>query len=59
MSKMPTGLGDSQRPANIANTGIHWEKQHQTNLGFDLSFIQNRINLTVDLYKKGLGKKPR
>ncbi|MBO5633814.1 MAG: TonB-dependent receptor [Bacteroidales bacterium] len=52
MSKMPTGLGDSQRPANISNTGIHWEKQHQTNLGFDLSFLDSRINLTVDLYKK-------
>ena len=52
MSKMPTGLGDSQRPANISNTGIHWEKQVQTNVGFDLNFLQNRINLTVDLYKK-------
>ena len=52
MSKMPTGLGDSQRPANISNTGIHWEKQVQTNVGFDLKFLKNRINLTVDLYKK-------
>ena len=49
---MPTGLGDSQRPANISNTGIHWEKQVQTNLGIDLSFLHNRINLTMDLYKK-------
>ena len=52
MRKMPTGLGDSQRPANISNTGIHWEKQVQTNVGFDLNFLKNRINLTVDLYKK-------
>ena len=52
MSKMPTGLGDSQRPANISNTGIHWEKQVQTNVGLDLNFLQNRINLTVDLYRK-------
>jgi len=52
MSKMPSSLGDSQRPANIPNTGIHWEKQRQTNLGLDLSFLQNRINLTVDVYKK-------
>ena len=52
MSKMPTGLGDSQRPANISNTGIHWEKQVQTNLGLDLNFFQNRLNLTIDLYKK-------
>ena len=52
MAKVPTGLGDSQRPANIANTGIHWEKQQQTNIGLDLSFLDSRINLTVDLYKK-------
>lgn len=52
MSKMPSALGDSQRPANISNTGIHWEKQQQTNLGIDLSFFQNRINLTMDLYQK-------
>ena len=52
MSKMPSALGDSQRPSNIPNTGIHWEKQVQTNIGLDLSFLQNRINLTVDLYQK-------
>ena len=52
MSKVPTGLGDSQRPANIANTGVHWEKQEQTNLGLDLSFFDNRVNLTIDLYRK-------
>ena len=52
MSKMPSALGDSQRPANISNTGIHWEKQVQTNLGIDLSFYQNRANLTVDMYRK-------
>jgi len=52
MSKMPSALGDSQRPANISNTGIHWEKQQQTNIGLDLSFFQNRLNLTVDVYQK-------
>ena len=52
MSKMPSALGDSQRPANISNTGVHWEKQVQTNIGFDLSFFKNRLNLTVDLYQK-------
>ena len=51
-SKMPTALGDSMRPANISNTFVHWEKQRQTNLGLDLSFFKNRVNLTVDLYKK-------
>ena len=52
MSKMPTGLGDSQRPSNISNTGIHWEKQQQVNIGLDLNFFQNRLNLTVDVYQK-------
>ena len=52
MSKMPSALGDSQRPANISNTGIHWEKQQQTNIGLDLNFFQNRLNLTIDLYRK-------
>ena len=52
MSKMPSALGDSQRPANIPNTGIHWEKQVQTNLGLDLNFFHNRLNLTLDLYQK-------
>ena len=52
MSKLPSNLGDSQRPARIANTGVHWEKQEQTNLGIDLSFLNNKINLTVDAYRK-------
>ncbi len=52
MTKVSTGLGLSQRPANIANTGIHWEKQVQTNVGLDLSFLDNRINFTMDLYRK-------
>ncbi len=52
MSKMPSALGDSQRPSNISNTGIHWEKQEQINIGLDLNFFQNRLNLTVDLYQK-------
>lgn len=52
MSKMASALGDSQRPANISNTGIRWEKQEQTNIGLDLGFLDNRYNLTVDAYYK-------
>ncbi|MBR0110187.1 MAG: TonB-dependent receptor [Bacteroidales bacterium] len=52
MSKMPSALGDSQRPSNISNIFVHWEKQEQTNLGIDLNFLQNRFNLTIDMYQK-------
>jgi len=50
--KTNTGLGTSYRPRNIANTGIKWESQEQWNVGLDLGFINDRINLTVDWYKK-------
>lgn len=52
ISIMPTGLGMSYRPSNIANTGIKWESQEQINVGLDLSFFNDRINLTIDWYKK-------
>ena len=52
MSKMASALGDSQRPANIPNTGIRWEKQQQTNVGLDLGFWKNRLNITIDAYYK-------
>ncbi len=52
ISIMPTGLGMSYRPANIANTGIKWESQEQINVGLDLGFFNDRIGLTVDWYRK-------
>ena len=52
LSVMESGLGTSQRPARIANSEIHWEKQEQTNIGLDLGFFDNKINITVDWYKK-------
>ncbi|MBR4756152.1 MAG: TonB-dependent receptor, partial [Bacteroidales bacterium] len=52
LSKMPSALGAGYRPANIPNTSIRWEKQEQWNVGLDLNFLQNRVNLTVDAYYK-------
>ncbi len=52
ISAINTDLGMSYRPTQIANTGIKWESQEQWNLGIDLGFLNERINLTVDLYKK-------
>ena len=52
ISIMPSGLGQGYRPANIANTAVKWETQEQWNLGLDLSFVNNRINLTADAYIK-------
>ncbi len=52
ISRMPTGLGMGYRQSNVANPRIHWETQEQWNLGLDLGFINNRINLVIDLYDK-------
>lgn len=50
--KMSSSLGTGYRPKNIPNTGIKWESQEQWNVGLDLGFIQDRINVVVDWYKK-------
>ena len=52
LSIMETDLGTSYRPAQIANTSIRWESQEQWNVGLDLGFLNDRINLTVDWYRK-------
>ena len=52
LSTMESDLGMSYRPANIANTGIRWESQVQTNIGLDLGFLNDRVNLTVEWYNK-------
>jgi TonB-linked SusC/RagA family outer membrane protein len=52
LSAMQTGLGDSYRPARIANPNIHWESQEQTNLGLDLGLFHDKLSMVFDLYKK-------
>jgi TonB-linked SusC/RagA family outer membrane protein len=52
MSVMDTGLGTSYRPQNLKNLDIQWETQDQWNVGLDLGLLNNRVNFTVDWYKK-------
>ena len=52
VSNINTALGMSYRPTNIANESVMWESQEQWNIGLDLGFLNNRINLTVDWYNK-------
>lgn len=39
-------------PLNLANEEVKWETTTQTNLGFDLAFLKDRIGVTIDLYDK-------
>ena len=39
-------------PANIANGDLRWEKTTQIDLGYDVGLFRNRMELTVDVYRK-------
>lgn len=36
----------------LENSEMHWESMKMSNIGIDLSFLNNRINLTVDFFRK-------
>lgn len=40
----------------IANPDLSWEKVITQNIGFDFAFLKNKIELTLDLYKKTTSK---
>ncbi len=39
-------------PIKIANSEIHWETIHMTNIGIDLAMLQNRLSFTAEYYNK-------
>lgn len=39
-------------PANLGNEKLKWETTAQTDIGIDLGFFKNRIEVTADYYKK-------
>lgn len=38
-------------PSRIANPNLKWETTRSLNLGMDLSFLDNKFSMTVDVYK--------
>jgi len=54
LATMPTNLGLGFRVANNANPNLTWETATQVDLGLDAAFLDGRIQLTVDLYKKNV-----
>jgi TonB-linked SusC/RagA family outer membrane protein len=52
MQKVNTNLGMGYRQQNIANPELKWETSEQTNIGLDVSFLNNRLTLAVDYYDK-------
>ncbi len=40
------------RPSGIANPDLRWEKSSQSNIGLDVSLLNNRISFVVEAYYK-------
>ncbi|HEY4286687.1 MAG TPA: TonB-dependent receptor [Puia sp.] len=47
-----SGLGTAYSYGNVANPGVTWETAVQYNIGLDFSLLNNRIDVSVDGYKK-------
>jgi hypothetical protein len=48
---------NGQRPSfttapNLVNPDVTWETSNTINLGFDLAFLRNRLNITADIYQR-------
>ncbi len=53
----PTAILDEQKvttldPSRIGNMDLKWETTDQTNFGFDMGFLENRIFATADYFEK-------
>jgi len=56
VSRRPN-LGDQESQifiSNLENSELTWEKTKDLNIGLDLALLKNRINFTVDLYKRNI-----
>jgi TonB-linked SusC/RagA family outer membrane protein len=49
---LPTNLGQGFRQAKHGNTLVTWETAEQIDFGIDAGFLQNRVTLTLDYYRK-------
>ena len=40
------------KSSGLANSGLHWERSIQTNVGLDLGFFKNALTYTIEYYHK-------
>jgi len=39
-------------PTNLPNPNLQWEETEQYNIGLDMAFLDNRLRVTTDVYRK-------
>ena len=53
-SSVTSGYSVAGTNGVFGNNSLQWEVQHQLNAGTDLAFLDNRIQLSVDVYNKDI-----
>jgi len=53
-SSVTSGYSVAGTNGVLGNTSLQWEVQHQFNAGTDIAFLNNRIQLSVDVYNKNI-----
>jgi hypothetical protein len=56
-NRIPNRQFDDEKESSIfvedlENNELTWEKQYETNIGFDMGVFQNKYNLSVDMYQR-------
>lgn len=52
MATLMTSHGTAYFPANLSNPALKWESSEQYNVGLDFAAFNNRLEVTVGVYKK-------
>jgi TonB-linked SusC/RagA family outer membrane protein len=52
MFSILTPQGTAYFPRNLANSKLKWEASEQFNIGLDVAVLDNRLEFTIDAYKK-------
>ena len=52
MMSMLTPHGTAYFPQNLSNPNLKWESSEQFNAGIDFAAFNNRVEFTIDVYKK-------
>ena len=52
VAPFPNEVQNGLRVANLMNSELTWEKQYETNIGFDLGLFNNRVSISSDFYMR-------
>lgn len=53
-SSVTSGYAVAGTNGVYGNNSLQWEVQHQFNIGTDMAFLNNRVQLSVDVYNKNI-----